>query len=88
MKTLLEIKNEIVRKRYNTGLVWDDISLQIQTRLWPEVCRRAQLECARETLKEASNKATAFIDENLKGDCFPVIVKSSITDEGNIKLVE
>lgn len=50
------------------------------------LCKRYALEVAKASLKKASENAYAFIDEDLKGDCFPVIVKSSIDNESNIVL--
>lgn len=83
MKTLLEIKNEVAIQVYNQN--WMDVELICTASLWPEVCRRAQLECAMETLKEAANNVKprySFKEESY------VIDKTSITDESNIKLIQ
>lgn len=78
-KTLLEIQNEVA-KEYN-NMLWSDLHLyETRNKLWPEVCRRAQLECARETLKEASKKAELIHCGNK--------MKEAITDEANIKLIQ
>ena len=77
MKTLLEIQNEVAKEfGYEQ---WHD---NVANHLWPEVCRRAQLECARETLKEASENARTM-------GTHPVVIdKASIKSEANIKLIQ
>lgn len=84
MKTLLEIQNEVAKEfGYEQ---WHD---NVANHLWPEVCRRAQLECARETLKEASEKAIIRSDWNhAHHEGTPYIDKNSILDEANIKLIQ
>lgn len=88
MKTLLEIQNEVANKLYNQN--WMDVELICTASLWPEVCRRAQLECARETLIEAANNARvkyAGTVGTYKGSG-RTIVEESITNEANIKLIQ
>lgn len=79
MKTLIEIQNEVIKEHYSTSFNWNDYNAIAQCSVWPEVCRRAQLECARETLKEASINVSLHEGE---------IDYRTITDDSNIKLVE
>lgn len=88
MKTLLEIQNEVARENNPLAVGWKTLMEAAQNKYWPEVCRRAQLECGRATLETAAEKASALIDEDIKGNCFPVIIKSSITSESNIVIIE
>lgn len=98
MKTIEEIKNDVVHERYNSGLDWNDISLELQSDEWPEVCRRAQLECARETLIEAAEAFKTYKTEhelpNDNSSQYNIGYVKAINDvlnfnhKGNIKLVE
>ena len=82
--TLEEIKDQVAKERGWSS--WNDvwsptgIKAQILDLMWPEVCRRAQLECARLTLE----KAAAGIDfDNSEGLIFELI-----TDPSNIVLLK
>ena len=97
MKTLKIIQDEVAREshgKYSEDAGWSDFTEEVQFKLWPEVCRRAQLECARETLIEASEKATTELLIPIEDGCrdfknsYYVVNKSSINNEDNIKLVE
>lgn len=106
MKTLDELKNEVAKEYgYESWNEWgralsEPYGRSYPVKAWEEVCRRAQLECARETLKEASKKARVeykgplYADPSISerlihpdGSIFS-IVKSSITNEANIKLIQ
>lgn len=67
---LLEsIKDQVLNDRYpdlDILLRFEAASITTQLELWPEVCRRAQLECARETLKEAAEKAKVEVNLTIK----------------------
>lgn len=60
MKTLIEIKNEVAKENGFEDWVLVVDSMR-DPQLWPEVCRRAQLECARETLQKNS-----IVDSKIK----------------------
>lgn len=83
-KTLLEIKNEVANEWFakNSPIsqekfrIFDFLHTYTQHELWPEVCRRAQLECARETLKLAETNHRLYPQE------------FDFMNEENIKLIQ
>ncbi len=89
MKTLLEIQNEVAKEyRQELGrsiLVWESLRDSVKVSLHDEVCSRAQLECARETLEEAAKRGLYFSETN-KG--LMTIDKETITCKSNIKLIQ
>lgn len=95
--TLQEIKDQITNERHWPS--FDNLQDKFQLQLWPEVCRRAQLECARETLEAAAeNVQTVETDimtdkQYFNGapagyDTYLSVDKASITNEANIKLIQ
>ena len=83
-RTLQEIQNEVAKEhRYGD---WTQIVYVGDTnRYWPEVCRRAQLEACRETLKNA--EVRVVMDHEWAND-ETNHVRASITSESNIVIIE
>ena len=80
--TLEEIKDQVAKEK--GWINWDELSILVpnhrESVYWPEVCRRAQLECGRLTLE----KAAAGIDfDNSEG-----LILELITDPSNIVLLK
>lgn len=80
--TLQEIRNQVAKdfgyKSFEQ--CYDMNNVFFVKQFLEEVCRRAQLECATETLKEASEKAELIHCGNK--------MKEAITNEANIKLIQ
>jgi hypothetical protein len=83
MKTFDEIKNELAIEKGWKSFKELYSLMPITELFWKEVCRRAQIECARETLQKAETMA---ILRGWKTDM--PISDLKITDEANIKLIQ
>jgi len=99
-RTLQEIKDEVAKEwidsfdksgKYNK---WKNLSPANEIKLWPEVCRRAQLECGRATLEKAKEHATINGDRRIeiyisgRASILLGVDESSITSESNIVIIE
>jgi len=90
MKTLKEIQDEVSGETLE--IFWKGLSPLEKNDLWPEVCRRAQLECGKATLEKASENA--HVNFKLAPDLRTVerssieIDKESITSEENIVIIK
>ena len=80
MKTLKEIQDEVSGETLE--IFWKGLSPLEKNDLWPEVCRRAQLECGKATLEKASKNASNHAGWN------HVVDPSTITDEDNIVIIK
>jgi len=92
MKTLKEIQDKVAMEV--KGMSWDDLHIySSKDELWPEVCRRAQLEGGKATLEKISEKIKSSIT-NYRNEIVRIpglttqIDKTLITSEENIVIIK
>ena len=102
--TLEEIKDQVAKEKEYSS--WSTLETMLKRNgvtenpFWPEVCRRAQLECGRLTLEKAAKKAdckevivssthvVGLRGANKINNKAWVVKKSTITDPSNIVIVQ
>lgn len=83
--TLQEIKDQVA-KEFSRSINWY-IFKGHEGAAIDEIAKRYATECVKASLERAAESADGYADEDVHGNTFATIIKSSITDPKNIVLL-
>lgn len=90
--TLYEIKNEVAKELIGEGwfYLYNSRLFDNQEKVGKaidEIAKRYATTCVKASLERAAEMADGYVDENVRGDQFVTIIKSSINSPDNIVLL-